>query len=121
MYLGEIKCFSEAHTKYGKLEWNVLVEPVIKIIREGVYITKEMDYWFNEEGYVEDLPMQGLGEEIFYNPDGRPKQAGDKIINEPLAKVGISLFPLFLYFHAFHEYDYVIFCIFMHFNEYEEP
>lgn len=47
-----------------------------------------MDYWFNEEGYVEDLPMQGHAE-IFYNPDGRPKQAGDKIINEPLAKIGI--------------------------------
>lgn len=82
---GEIKCYSEAHSKYGKLDWNMLVEPVIKIIREGVFITKEMDYWFNEEGYVEDLPMQGHAE-IFYNPDGRPKQAGDKIINEPLAK-----------------------------------
>ena len=71
------------------------MEPVIKIIREGVYITKEMDYWFNEEGYVEDLPMQGYAE-IFYNPDGRPKQAGDKIINELLAKTGIStLFPIF--------------------------
>ena len=66
------------------------MEPVIKIIREGVYITKEMDYWFNEEGYVENLPMQGHAE-IFYNPDGRPKQAGDKIINEPLAKIGIFI------------------------------
>ena len=61
-----------------------------------------MDYWFNEEGYVEDLPMQGHAE-IFYNPDGRPKQAGDKIINEPLAKIGTYVVLAFSWIFALDE------------------
>ena len=80
---GEMACFSHAHEKYGKLEWNKLIQPVIDLIRDGVYMSAQMEHWMVEEGPYADK-IEGLTE-LLRNEDGNPKLKGDKIVNEKLA------------------------------------
>ena len=36
---GELKCMSHAHEMYGKMEWSELIQPIVDLVRSGVYVT----------------------------------------------------------------------------------
>ena len=38
---GEMKCMSVAHEKFGKLEWSELIDPIVDLVRNGVFVTQE--------------------------------------------------------------------------------
>jgi gamma-glutamyltranspeptidase/glutathione hydrolase/leukotriene-C4 hydrolase len=40
---GELKGYWEAHQKYGKLPWEQVVKPTIKICEEGYIMTKHQE------------------------------------------------------------------------------
>lgn len=39
---GELMGYERAHSKFGKLPWKKLVEPSLKLCKEGFYMTKHM-------------------------------------------------------------------------------
>ena len=36
-----MKCMSVAHEKFGKLEWSELIDPIVDLVRNGVFVTQE--------------------------------------------------------------------------------
>ena len=42
---GEMRCFNYAHEKYGKLPWENLIQPIIDLVRDGVYMSAQMEHW----------------------------------------------------------------------------
>ena len=36
---GELKCMSHAHEMYGKMKWSELIQPIVDLVRNGVYVT----------------------------------------------------------------------------------
>ena len=37
-----MKCMSIAHEKFGKLEWSELIDPIVELVRNGVFVTQEL-------------------------------------------------------------------------------
>ena len=33
---------SVAHEKFGKLEWSELIDPIVELVRNGVFVTQEL-------------------------------------------------------------------------------
>ena len=78
---GEMKCFTTAHDKYGKLEWEKIIDPIINLVQDGIYMTKEMEGWILADDVYDTILGQS---DFFKNPDGNPKLRGDKIVNHKL-------------------------------------
>ena len=80
---GEMACFVYAHDNYGKLEWAKVIQPVIDLVRTGVYMSAQMEYWMvTQDEYAHRV--EGLTD-LLKNPDGNTKRKGDQIVNEKLA------------------------------------
>jgi len=77
---GEMKCMSEAHEKYGKLEWSELIDPIIDLVRNGVYVTETSVSAFNSHW----TKIIGLAD--IFSRNGGPLQVGDQFVNEQLAQ-----------------------------------
>ncbi|CAG9854564.1 unnamed protein product [Phyllotreta striolata] len=77
---GEIKGYKEAHEKFGKLPWNNLIEPVIKLCDEG-YIMNYHQYWSLLKRHpVNDENLQ----KWFYDDRGNIKKPGERIYPKTL-------------------------------------
>jgi gamma-glutamyltranspeptidase/glutathione hydrolase len=79
---GALKALFEAHQKYGKISWNELFHPAIKLAREGFLLDSKI------HAVLEQLPhLQRFGDlRIYFNDDGSPKKIGSLIKNPQLAK-----------------------------------
>lgn len=79
---GALHALKNAHQKYGKIKWQKLFEPAIKIAREGYPLTEKM--------YVNLKSIKHLsssdGMKIYFDRDGKPKKVGTVIHNYQLAK-----------------------------------
>lgn len=40
---GELMGYDKAHSKFGKLPWKKLIEPSLKLCKEGFYMTKHLN------------------------------------------------------------------------------
>ncbi|KFB46133.1 hypothetical protein ZHAS_00014179 [Anopheles sinensis] len=81
---GEVKGYWELHQRYGRLDWKTLIEPTIKLCREGHVVT----------GYLERIlaPRADLIRnepslaEVFINPETQlPWKEGDRLKRLALA------------------------------------
>ena len=81
---GNIAMLALAHAKQGKLAWAALFQPAIALARGGYDITPRMARAI--AGSAETLKRTPEAAALFLNPDGTPKPAGTRIVNEPLAQ-----------------------------------
>ncbi len=82
---GNIAMIALAHARHGKLPWAALFQPAIDLARGGYVITPRMAGAIaNSRDTLARTPAAAA---LFLNPDGTPKAAGTRIVNEPLARV----------------------------------
>ena len=75
-----MKCMSEAHEKYGKLPWSDLIDPIVKLVRDGVYVTE------TTEGYLQSNADRIIGNKAPFTVSGRKLAKGDRFYNEKLVE-----------------------------------
>lgn len=80
---GTVKLMWETQQKYGKLEWNKLIEPVIKLAQQGFEISPRLASLI--AGDAERLSRFPATKAYFFNPDGSPKSAGTLLKNPEYA------------------------------------
>lgn len=79
---GELRLMEIAHEKHGKLAWNRLFQPAIRLAADGWKITPRL-YNFvarSPKGFLTGWPTTYL-----FNPDGTAKPAGTTVKNPDLA------------------------------------
>jgi gamma-glutamyltranspeptidase / glutathione hydrolase len=81
---GNVAMLALAHAKQGKLPWATIFQPAIALARGGYEITPRMARAI--AGSAELLGRSPEARALFLNPDGTPKPAGSRIVNEPLAQ-----------------------------------
>ena len=81
---GNVAMLALAHGQQGKLPWATIFEPAIALARGGYEITPRMARGI--AGSAETLGRSAEAKALFLNPDGTPKAAGTRIVNEPLAQ-----------------------------------
>lgn len=80
---GLLKILKESHEKYGKLKWQILFEPAIKIANEGFPMEQKIRTILKDVKYLENNPDL---KELYFNKDGSIKKNGEIIYNKELAK-----------------------------------
>merc|ERR1719427_120387 len=77
-----MKCMSVAHEKYGKLDWSELIDPIVELVRNGIFVSQASDGAITDDRIGTII---GNGS-FFLNSDGRAKAKGDQVVNEKLAQ-----------------------------------
>jgi gamma-glutamyltranspeptidase / glutathione hydrolase len=79
---GALKLMKEAHYFYGKLPWNQLFQPAIKIAREGFVVSERFHTLSKTISYLKKFDETA---EIYLKKNGKPYKVGEKITNPKLA------------------------------------
>lgn len=80
---GTVSGFWEASRKYGKLDWKALVEPAVKLAREGFVVDKVLaDGLKGQERFFREYTEFGR---VYRRPNGSFYEAGDRIVLPDLA------------------------------------
>jgi gamma-glutamyltranspeptidase / glutathione hydrolase len=79
---GTIAGLAAAHQKYGKLPWSQVVQPSIKLARNGFTVSKLLADRLQEKAPL--LTRNPAARQIFL-PNGRPLLAGDRLVQTDLA------------------------------------
>lgn len=82
---GELAGYWEAHKKFGRLPWAALLEPTIKICRDGYNMSKHQ---FDSLGFrPKNIFNDELLKELFVNPStGKFYRQGSKIVQHQYCK-----------------------------------
>jgi gamma-glutamyltranspeptidase / glutathione hydrolase len=80
---GVLKLMKETHEKYGKLPWEQLFEPAIKIAENGFLVSQR---FHNLSASISYLKKFDETAEIYLKKNGQPFAVGEKITNKKLAK-----------------------------------
>ncbi len=81
---GNVAMLAMAHKAQGKLPWAALFQPAIDLARGGYEMTPRMARAV--AGSAKNLARTPEATALFLNPDGTPKPAGSRIVNEALAQ-----------------------------------
>uniref|UniRef100_T1JME8 Uncharacterized protein n=1 Tax=Strigamia maritima TaxID=126957 RepID=T1JME8_STRMM len=82
---GELRGYWEAHTRYGILPWSDLVEPAIKMCREGITISRHLGDTL--QAMRTRIELEPTLKEVFINRrTGEVYKHGETIIQADLAK-----------------------------------
>ncbi|KAG5666201.1 hypothetical protein PVAND_017618 [Polypedilum vanderplanki] len=82
---GEIKGLWELHQKFGRLEWKTLLQPVIKLCKEGHVVSNYLQNVFGR--YEERIFNEPSLREIFINPStNHTYKLGEKVKRLKLAE-----------------------------------
>jgi gamma-glutamyltranspeptidase len=86
--LGELRGLELAHARHGSLDWNVLVEPAMRLARDGVPISKHLaNDIANQKNNIRNYGLIGLGKLLTRNGQGQMMlKEGELIKNPTLAK-----------------------------------
>ena len=85
---GNIRLMARAHANWGKLPWADLFQPAIKLASDGFIVN---DVLASRLQRVADLWGRFPDARAIYWNDGRPKKAGDRVVNPDLAKLLIDV------------------------------
>lgn len=80
---GNIALMASAHRKWGKLPWAKLFEPAIRLAEKGYTVTPILA---GRLAMVEKIWADFPDARAIYWQDGRPKQAGERVVNPALGK-----------------------------------
>jgi gamma-glutamyltranspeptidase/glutathione hydrolase len=81
---GNLRMWAMAHQRFGKLPWEKLFEPAIRLARDGFEITPRMHEFL--EGRARGARFTPWGSGYFFNADGTPKAVGTVLKNPDLAR-----------------------------------
>jgi gamma-glutamyltranspeptidase/glutathione hydrolase len=81
---GAVKMLAMAHAAHGKLPWTKLFEPAITLAEQGFVVPRRLAVELAEGG-PQLASMPGI-RALFFAPDGRPLQVGQKWRNAELAQ-----------------------------------
>ena len=79
---GTLKLLEEAHRRWGKLPFDALVAPALKLAEEGFAVSPRLNGLLAGE---KELPRNALAAAYFYEPDGKPKAVGSILKNPAFA------------------------------------
>ncbi|WP_431559355.1 gamma-glutamyltransferase [Methyloceanibacter sp.] len=80
---GVLAALKLVHDEYGKLPWAELFQPAIALAREGFPVSARLSKMLADMGPEHFTPDARA---YFFDPEGRPRPAGDKLTNEELAE-----------------------------------
>lgn len=80
---GLLMALKEAHQQYGKLPWQQLFLPAIKIANEGFEIDERTNILAQKIDYLQHFKQS---KELYLNADNTPKKAGSIVKNPQLAQ-----------------------------------
>jgi gamma-glutamyltranspeptidase / glutathione hydrolase len=81
---GTVRMLEIAHQAYGKLPWQQLLQPAIKLAQTGFPISPRLHLLVSQDKY---LRIQEASRKYFYQSDSTPKPVGTIIVNLPYAEV----------------------------------
>jgi len=82
---GTVRGLQLAHQRYGKLSWQTLVQPSVKLAREGIEVSEELAGSLN--GVLKADPNNEELQRVFKPSSGRNQwQAGDRLVQPDLAE-----------------------------------
>lgn len=79
---GNIALMAKAHEKWGKLPWTRLFDPAIRLAEQGFAVSPSLAQRLSQ---VAKLWADFPDARAIYWQDGRPKQAGERVVNPELA------------------------------------
>ncbi|WP_227318536.1 gamma-glutamyltransferase [Cedecea davisae] len=82
---GTVAGFSLALEKYGTMPLNKVVQPAIKLARDGITVNDALADDLKQYG-AEVIPNHENSKAIFWKADGQPLQKGDNLVQTNLAK-----------------------------------
>lgn len=80
---GVLKILKEVHEKHGKLKWEELFEPAIKLARDGFVVSPRLHTLAEHIAYLKDFDEAA---KIYLKKDKSPHKTGDVIKNPAFAK-----------------------------------
>lgn len=79
---GVVAMLDLAHKEHGKLAWKELFAPAIALARDGYPVSPRLADWLKTITTFREDPQARA---IYYEADGSPKTAGDRVVNPELA------------------------------------
>lgn len=80
---GVLRMLELAHRRYGKLPWQTLFVPAIRLADQGFVISPRLATLLREEPYLKKDPVAA---DYFYDRNGQPWPAGHRLKNPALAR-----------------------------------
>lgn len=80
---GLLAMLEAAHREHGRMGWQALFSPALRIADDGFVITPRLATLIAAD---RALRASEQAREVFYREDGTPRQAGDKLFNRDLGR-----------------------------------
>jgi gamma-glutamyltranspeptidase / glutathione hydrolase len=80
---GALAMLALAHKEHGRLPWPDLFSAAIALARDGFTVAPRLATWL---GRIPSLRNEPGIRAVFYNEDGSPKKAGERVVNRALAQ-----------------------------------
>lgn len=81
---GTVRGLALAHQKFGRLPWTKVVQPAVKLARQGFEVSAALASSLN--GVLSECPGNHELQRIFGKPDGSAWKSGDRLIQPELAE-----------------------------------
>ncbi|MBR9875610.1 MAG: gamma-glutamyltransferase [Vibrionaceae bacterium] len=81
---GTVKLLWDTHQQYGRLDWKKLIQPVIKLAKQGFTVSPRLASLIENDS--ERLSRFPATKAYFFNSDGSPKSAGTVLKNPQYAQ-----------------------------------
>lgn len=80
---GTIKLLWNSHQQYGQLDWKKLFQPAIRLAKNGFIVSPRLAALVAKDAI--HLQRWPVTKNYFFDAQGQPIQAGQKLINQPYA------------------------------------